>query len=62
MLPLHYVYPNRLLPLTALVQGPIDLHDLVDPTRTLAMLQREDLVVLPMKVIRQVRYLLAEPF
>ena len=44
-----------------LVQTAIDLDDLLHPARAFAMLQVHDLVVRPMKVIRQIRYLFAEP-
>jgi hypothetical protein len=46
---------------TFVVQAAIDLDDLLHPARALAMLEVQDLVVRPMKVIRQIRYLFVEP-
>src|SRR5262245_6609978 len=46
---------------TVVVQAAIDLDDLLHPARAFAMLEVQDLVVRPMKVIRQVRYLFVEP-
>jgi hypothetical protein len=48
--------------LLLLVHPPIDLHNLLDPTRAFAMLQAENLLLWPMKVISHIRYLLTEPF
>jgi hypothetical protein len=44
-----------------LVEPPIDLGDLGDPTLAFAMLHRQDLGVRPVKVKCQIRYLLVEP-
>ena len=44
-----------------LVETLVDLGDLRDPTLALGMLERQDLVVRPVKVIGNVRYLLVEP-
>jgi hypothetical protein len=44
------------------IHAPVDLCDLIDPRGALAMLQTENFSVRPVKVVRQVRYLLAEPF
>jgi hypothetical protein len=43
------------------VQTAVDLRDLTDPLFPLCVFEPEDLLVRPMKVIRDVRYLLAEP-
>jgi len=43
------------------IESPIDLGDLSDPALALAVFEREDLVVRPVKVIGNVRYLLIEP-
>jgi len=43
------------------VQASIDARDFFHPRRALAMLQGKDFLVRPVKVIRHVRYLLAEP-
>jgi hypothetical protein len=43
------------------VESPVDLGDLCDPALTLAVFERENLVVRPVKVIGNVRYLLIEP-
>jgi hypothetical protein len=43
------------------VHAPIDPRDLADPVDALAMLQPENFPVRPIKVVRHVRYLLAEP-
>lgn len=45
----------------ALVQAAIDLDDLFHPARAFAVLQVHDVVVRPVKVIRHIRYLFAEP-
>jgi len=44
-----------------IVESPIDLCDLVDPALSLGVLEPENLLVRPVKVIRDVRYLLVEP-
>ena len=43
------------------VQAAIDLDDFLDPTPTLAVLQAQDVVMRPVKVVRQIRYLFVEP-
>jgi len=43
------------------VEALIDLRDLRDPALALSVLQRQNLLVRPMKVIGDVRYLLVEP-
>jgi hypothetical protein len=43
------------------VQAPVDAGNLIDPTLAVAMLQREDLIVRPMKMKCDIRYLLIEP-
>jgi hypothetical protein len=45
----------------ALIESLVDLRDLRDPSLTLGVLERQDLVVRPVKVIGNVRYLLIEP-
>lgn len=47
--------------LAAFVQAAIDPDDLLHPARAFAMLQVHDVVVRPVKVIRQIRYLFVEP-
>jgi hypothetical protein len=44
------------------VEPPVDLRDLLDPTLPLGVLEPENLLVPPVEVIRDVRYLLVEPF
>jgi hypothetical protein len=44
---------------TSLVQAAVDLRDLRHPTSTLLMLEFQDLGMRPMKVICNVRYLVA---
>jgi hypothetical protein len=44
-----------------LVEALVYLGDLLDPALSLAVLQREDFFVRPVKVKRDVRYLLIEP-
>ena len=46
---------------TPLVESVVDLCYFRNPALALAVLQREDLLVRPMKVERHVRYLLVEP-
>jgi hypothetical protein len=43
------------------IETLVDPGDLGDPALTLAMFKRQDLLVRPMKVIGDVRYLLIEP-
>ena len=43
------------------VETLVDLGNLGNPTLALSVLERHDLLVRPMKVIRNVRYLLIEP-
>jgi len=43
------------------VEPAIDLRDLLDPALAFAMLQAQDLLVRPVKVIRDIRDLLIEP-
>jgi hypothetical protein len=43
------------------VEPPVDLRDLLDPTLPLGVLEPENLLVRPVEVIRDVRYLLVEP-
>jgi len=43
------------------VETPIDLRNLGNPTLPLGMVQRQNLLVRPVKVIGNVRYLLIEP-
>ena len=45
-----------------LVEAAVDLRDLRDPLLSLTVFEPEDLLVRPVKVIGDVRYLLAEPF
>jgi hypothetical protein len=47
--------------LSLVVQTLVDLCNLGDPTLAFGMLQRQDFLVRPVKVIRDVRYLLVEP-
>jgi len=47
--------------LQLLVEAPVDLGDFRDPALALAVLQRQDLRVRPMKVECHIRYLLVEP-
>jgi len=47
--------------LQLLVEAPIDLGDFRYPALALAMLQRQNLPVRPMKVECHIRYLLVEP-
>jgi hypothetical protein len=44
-----------------LVQAAVDLRDLRDPLLSLTVFEPEDLLVRPVKVIGDVRYLLTEP-
>jgi len=44
-----------------LVEALVDLRDFAHPALSLAVLQREDLFVRPVKVKGYVRYLLIEP-
>jgi hypothetical protein len=44
-----------------IVESLVDLGDLGDPTTALGVLQRQNLLVRPVKVIGNVRYLLIEP-
>jgi hypothetical protein len=44
-----------------LVETPIDLRDLGNPTPALGMVQCQNLPLRPVKVIGNVRYLLIEP-
>jgi hypothetical protein len=44
-----------------LIEALIDLRNLHDPALTLGVLQRQNLFVRPVKVIRNVGYLLIEP-
>jgi hypothetical protein len=44
-----------------IVESLVDLRDLGDPSLSLAVFKREDLIVRPVKVIGNVRYLLIEP-
>jgi hypothetical protein len=44
-----------------IVEAPINFCDLSNPALSLGMLQRQDFIVRPVKVIRNVRYLLIEP-
>ena len=43
------------------VEALVDLGNLADPTLAFGVFQRQDFVVRPVKVIRNVRYLLIEP-
>jgi hypothetical protein len=43
------------------VQALVDLGDLGDPALAFGVLQRQNFLVRPVKVIRNVRYLLIEP-
>ena len=43
------------------VEALVDLGDLGDPTLAFSMLERQDLLVRPMKVIGDICYLLIEP-
>jgi hypothetical protein len=43
------------------IEAAVDLRDLRDPLFPFTMFERQDLLVRPVKVIRDVRYLLAEP-
>jgi hypothetical protein len=43
------------------VETLVDFCDLGDPTMTFAMLQRQNFLVRPVKVKRNIRYLLIEP-
>jgi hypothetical protein len=47
--------------LPLLVQASVDSGDLFHPGRAFPMLQAQDLLMRPMKVISHIRYLLAEP-
>jgi hypothetical protein len=47
--------------LCVFVETAVDLRDLGDPFRPLRVLEPEDLLVRPVKVIRDVRYLLLQP-
>src|SRR5262249_37221324 len=49
------------LALGLLIEAPVDAGDFRDPALALAMVQRQNLLVRPMKVIRHIRYLLVEP-
>ena len=44
-----------------LIQAPVDLCDLGDPVFPFLVFEPEDLLVRPVKVICDVRHLLAEP-
>jgi hypothetical protein len=44
-----------------LVETPVDLRDLGDPALPLGVFEPENLLVRPVKVIRDVRYLLVQP-
>jgi len=48
-------------PWTLFIEAPVDLCDLGDPTLALGVLERQDFFVRPVKVIRNIRYLLIEP-
>ena len=47
--------------LTHFIEAPVDLCNLRHPTLALGVLQGQDLLMRPVKVIRNVRYLLVEP-
>jgi len=47
--------------LGTVVQPAVDTGDFRDPALPLAVLQREDLIVRPVKMKRDVRYLLVQP-
>jgi hypothetical protein len=47
--------------LSLFVESPVDLGNLSDPPLALAVLQRQDLLVRPVKVKCDIRYLLIEP-
>ena len=44
-----------------IIESLVDLRDLGDPSLALAVFEREELIVRPVKVICNVRYLLIEP-
>jgi hypothetical protein len=44
-----------------LVEPVVDLCDLGDPALTFGMIERQDLFVRPVKMVRHIRYLLVEP-
>ena len=48
-------------PVVFVVEPAVDLRDLRDPLLPLTVFEPEDLLVRPVKVIRDVRYLLVEP-
>ena len=43
------------------IETLVDLCDLLHPTLALRMIQRQDLLMRPVKVVRNIRYLLIEP-
>jgi hypothetical protein len=54
-------YASRTESALLVVETPVDPRNLCDPTLALGMLQRQDFLVRPVKVIRNVRYLLIQP-
>jgi hypothetical protein len=58
MLSLRLIRQSRSI--AALVHATVDLANLLDPGSAFAMLQGENLLVWPVKVIGHIRYLLAE--
>jgi hypothetical protein len=54
-------YSSTTKPARLFVETLVDLCNLGNPTLALSMLQRQNSLVRPMKVIRNVRYLLIEP-